>query len=862
MERLLEREEELGVLTGIVDGVLSGRGGIVLVGGEAGAGKTSLVRALRERVGDRVPVCVGGCEPLSVPVPLAPIRELLAVSGGDGAVVGNEDRLVLAGGLLARRPAVAVVEDAHWADPLTLDVVRILARRAERAGVGLIVTYRDDEVAANPGLGLLLGDLASRPEVRRIVLAPLSEPAVRELAGATGLDAAALSRATGGNPFLVVESIAAGGRMPASVRDAALARAGRLSGAARALVDVAAIAGTRVSFGLLAALVPESVAAVEEAPARGVLVMDGTLVGFRHELIREAIESAISLPRRASVHGRVLAALESGPDSADNARLAHHAELAGLAGPARRYARLAAADAQRVGALREVWLQSERALRHGGDLSVDERFDLLIQAAGAANFSSMRMADGAAVAERAVALADEIGVPAKRARARSALAWPLWSLDRLDEARAVAAEAVSILDDGADPGDLARAHATHLRIEAAGFDPEIVADAGPRALALAVAAGLDDVRIEIEVSLGLARGHLGDPAAVGLLRSAQRAALAAGLTIQTIRSYVNLAYVGAALRDHATVEATLREAVPMFEEAGAMFPLAGLRVYAAISPLDRGVWDQAQEMIDWSLSFGNELAPFARAIGAVIALRRGESSARAVLERSWAEMASLPECSRHGFVRVALAEAAWLTDDPGLALAQIRSARESPRTPHFARPYSDLALWARRLGLELEPPENAPAPVLLELGGDWRGAIEAWRSLDAPYDTALAALPGDDRAARAAQAVLHRLGAAGAARAFARERAAIGVRAPRGPRRSTMANRAGLTRREQEVLERVASGATNPEIAAGLCLSERTVAHHVSAILAKLGVPNRQLAIAQARERGLLAKDGPLREPI
>ncbi len=77
-----------------------------------------------------------------------------------------------------------------------------------------------------------------------------------------------------------------------------------------------------------------------------------------------------------------------------------------------------------------------------------------------------------------------------------------------------------------------------------------------------------------------------------------------------------------------------------------------------------------------------------------------------------------------------------------------------------------------------------------------------------------------------------------------------------------MANRAGLTRREQEVLERVASGATNPEIAAGLCLSERTVAHHVSAILAKLGVPNRQLAIAQARERGLLAKDGPLREPI
>jgi hypothetical protein len=529
--------------------VLGGRGGVVLVGAEAGAGKTSLVRTLGARVGDRVPVFVGGCERLSVPVPLAPIRELLAASGGDATVAfAEEDRLALAERLLAHRPAVAVIEDAHWADPLTLDVVRILTRRAEGAGVGVVVTYRDDEVAANAELGLLLGDLASRSEVSRIALAPLSELAVRELAGSSGLDAAAVVRATGGNPFLVVESIAAGGRMPASVRAAALARAGRLSPAARALVDAAAVAGQRLPSALLAALVPESTAAVEEAPARGVLVMDGLTLGFRHELIRDAIEAAISPPRRTSLHARVLAALEDAPDSVDNARLAHHAELAGLTGPASRYARLAAADAEHVGALREVWLQSERALRHDAGLGVDQRFELLIQGARAANFSSMRMADGAAVAERAVALADEIGDPAKRARARGALAWPLWSLDQLDDARAVAVDAVSILEDGGDPGELARAHAIHLRIEAAGPDPAVVATSGPRALALAAAAGLDDVRIDIEISLGLARGHLGDSAAVDCLFSALREARASGLTIHSIRAYVNLAFVGAAAR--------------------------------------------------------------------------------------------------------------------------------------------------------------------------------------------------------------------------------------------------------------------------------------------------------------------------
>jgi len=148
----------------------------------------------------------------------------------------------------------------------------------------------------------------------------------------------------------------------------------------------------------------------------------------------------------------------------------------------------------------------------------------------------------------------------------------------------------------------------------------------------------------------------------------------------------------------------------MFEEAGAMFPLAGLRVYGAISPLDRGQWDRAAQMIDWSLSFPNELAPLARAVAAVIALRRGEPGARTVLERAGTEMASLPECSRHGFVRAALAEAAWLTDDPGLVQAQVHSARESPRTAHLpgrtATSRCGLGAWGSNSNHRRTPPRR------------------------------------------------------------------------------------------------------------------------------------------------------------
>ncbi|MEA2449000.1 MAG: hypothetical protein QOG63_932, partial [Thermoleophilaceae bacterium] len=155
MERLLERAEEVAALVDAVEAAREGRGGLVLVGGEAGVGKTSLLRALRARLGAEIEYVVGACESLSVAIPLQPMRELAsAVGAADRAGVGGDDRPALARSLLsalaARAPAVVVIEDAHWADPATIDVLRLLARRIEDAPVVIVVIYRDDELAANP----------------------------------------------------------------------------------------------------------------------------------------------------------------------------------------------------------------------------------------------------------------------------------------------------------------------------------------------------------------------------------------------------------------------------------------------------------------------------------------------------------------------------------------------------------------------------------------------------------------------------------------------------------------------------------------------------------------------------------------
>ena len=204
---------------------------------------------------------------------------------------------------------------------------------------------------------------------------------------------------------------------------------------------------------------------------------------------------------------------------------------------------------------------------------------------------------------------------------------------------------------------------------------------------------------------------------------------------------------------------------------------------------------------------------------------------------------------------MARVEAAWIRGDRVAARGEIQAAGESPATTRFARTGAKLALWASRLGLALDLPDGTPVPIQHELEGDWRRAIQAWNEAEAPYEAALAAVRGDDRVARDALRSLHRLGASAASRAFARDRAASGARTPRGPRRSTLANAAGLTRREQQVLDELATGATNHTIADALHLSERTVAHHVSAILGKLGAINRMSAIEAARARGLLSQD-------
>ena len=380
----LERGEGLLALEGSLTDIVEGKSGkLLLVTGEAGVGKTALLRRFSSSQQASIRVLWGSCEPLLTPRPLGPLFDVAETVGGElqelvkAGARPHEVTAALLSELDKRPLTLLVLEDLHWADEATLDVFRLLARRVESVPALAVASFRDDELDRAPQLRIVLGELPGRP--RRLKLASLSLDAVRELAAPHGVDAHELHEKTGGNPFFVTEVLGAPSeRIPETVRDAVLARAERLPEPARGLLQALAVVPGRVELWLLSALAGEPADRLEQCLASGVLtVVDGG-VAYRHELAREAVETTLPPDRRLALHRAALSALSAPPvGDPDPTRLSHHAEAVGDAEAVLVWAPQAAVRAADAGAHREAAAQYARALRFSDRLTAEARADLL-----------------------------------------------------------------------------------------------------------------------------------------------------------------------------------------------------------------------------------------------------------------------------------------------------------------------------------------------------------------------------------------------------------------------------------------------------------------------------------------------------
>jgi DNA-binding CsgD family transcriptional regulator len=861
---LLERSDQLSALGESLGAVLAGSGGrLVLVGGEAGAGKTSLLRRWCVEPRRGVRVLWGTCEPLLTPGPLGPLFDIAAATGGElselvaGGAVPREVAGALIRELEGRVPTVLVLEDLHWADEATLDVLRLLGRRLRSVRALVLATYRDDQLARTHPLRLVLGELAGERAVHRLKVSPLSVQAVEKLCEPHAVDAAELHRRTAGNPFYVTEVLAGGTEeIPSTVRDAVLARAARLSVSVRQLLDAVAVTPPQAEVWLLEALAGGEVEHLEECLASGMLTSLSASVAFRHELARVSLEDALAPDRRIALHRRALAALADPPSGVpDLARLAHHAEGAGDGPAVLRFAPAAAARAASLGAHREAAAQYARALRFADGAPIEARAELLERRAEECNLTD-QSAEAIDAAQRALELRRIAGDRHKEGELLRRLSGLLWCPGRVAESDRAGAEALTVLEEFPPGRELALAYSDASGRCLDAEDAEGVVAWGTRAIELAERLGETEPVVRALDWIGANELLAGDSQGLEKLQRSAELAEAAGLEDRVASAYLNIVRSATRTRTHALAEEYASVGLAYCEERGLDLWRRYLLAYRARLELDQGRWSEAGASA--GLVLGESTASallriLALAVLALVRARRGDPGVRVLLEEALTLAERTQQLPGLAAVAAARAEAAWLTGDHASIGQATQGALELALRQRSAWVIGELACWRRRAGIREVIPAVDAAPWEAQLAGDGGRAAKLWTELGCPYEAALALFDADDEhTLRRVLDDLQALGGAAAATILARRLRERGVRAlPRGPRRTTQLNPAGLSTRELEVLELVAAGLRNAEIARRLFISEKTAGHHVSAILRKLGVTNRTEAVAAAAGLGL-----------
>jgi DNA-binding CsgD family transcriptional regulator len=859
---LLERKGQLEQLNGCVQEARAGCGKLVLLAGGAGLGKSSLVEKFVSEHRRDARTLWGACDGLSTPRALAPVYEIAAQISGLAERFGRDEesrdglfRDLLEEFARPERVCLVVLEDLHCADAATLDFLRFIGRRVQRTHAVFVATYRDDDLGSTHPVRLALGELTGH-HVLRMRLAPLSLAAVEVLAKDSGRDAGLLHQFTGGNPFFVREVLASPGELvPDSVRDALLARLVRCATVTRDLAEFVSISPIGTETWLVESVLGIQETAVDEAGARGLLVVQSEAIGFRHELARLAVYGAIPPERARALHQLVLQALAQ--HGSDPARLVHHAMLAQDAAAVIEYAPLAATKAARLGAHREAAAHLSAALRFGSSLATADRASLLERHAEECSLANQT---GAAIASATAALdawrrTSDIEAQSRVLRLLSQEYRTVGDKAAADEA---VAGAIALLEKLAPSANLAMAYGWRSLLALnRGWDREAL-EFGRRALELARQVGDRAAESNALCNIGGALLGTNDRTGYQPLESALALALEDRLEDHAARAYRTLLFYSVLIRDFARARRLFPEAVDYCEERGIFSHGAYIRAYYTACELDRGEWTEAARMAT-ELMRGSEVMGVQQQITvmvtlALVRLRRGDPGADELLDQAMQLALPTSELNRIGRVAAARAERAWYEGRFADVARETAIGLEHLRGHTAPWIHGELLFWRSRVEPRAADVGAVAEPYRLLLQGDWQAAADAWARIGMPYERALALAEGPEQALREALAILEGLEAAPLATIVRRRMRERGVRSvPRGPNEATRANPSGLTAKEFEVLQLLAQGCSSAQVARRLHRSPKTVDHHVGSLLQKLGVHSRAEAVAAAYAQGMIS---------
>jgi DNA-binding CsgD family transcriptional regulator/tetratricopeptide (TPR) repeat protein len=587
-----------------------------------------------------------------------------------------------------------------------------------------------------------------------------------------------------------------------------------------------------------------------------VLIPDGAGVVFRHELARLTIEETLSPGERSELHAAALRELMTRGD-ADDRTLAHHAAGCGAAEVVRERAPRAAARSARLGAHREAAELYRLALRFTSPDAPDRA--ALCTALSYECYLTDQLADALAARDEAMRIADQAGDHLAVGDAQRWLSRLSWFFGRNDDSEKWAASAIETLEPLGESRELAMAYSNMSQLRMLANDWQDAVRWGKRAIALARRLGDREVEIHALNNVGTALCSDSDDVA-GLQHLAQSLdmALADDAQEHAARAYTNLGSIAVNTRRFELGARQLRAGIAYCQD----HDLDSWRLYMS-SWLARSLLEQgrtaAAEAVAADTLRHPRLSPISRIGASVVValadLRRG-GSGEPYLAQALDLAMSTGEVQRLVPVAAARAEAAWLAGRPTAdLLGEIDLAWAAALNHPEPWQIGDLCGWLAVFGQPREVAVALPRPFALMLSGNWRAAADEWQRIGSPFWTALAlAWSPELDDARTACHLLSEIDAPAVRQAVIRDRHARGLPVPRGPRAASRANSWGLTSREIEILDLLTEGLSNAEIAQQLVLSEKTVGHHVSAILRKLGEPTRSRASAAAIRHGIVTK--------
>jgi len=856
---LIERAGPLSLLRSKFEDVSAEEGHCIIVNGEAGIGKTSLVRAFCQGIKEKATIYLGTCDALFTPRPLAPLYDIIwqLLPSFSQLSPHIEDRVNLFTQFFHSLGSqdgttILVFEDIHWADEATLDFIKFLARRITRIHCLFILTYRDDEVHALHPLRNLLGQLPSH-SFTRLQPAPLSKDAVSKLASEKGYNGEDVYSISAGNPFYVNEILASySPGIPENIKDSILSVYHRLDDKTRRLWEMLSVQPTGFEVDYLEKIEPQYDTSLAPCLEAKILLLRNGRLFFKHELYRRTIETALSPFLRIALHKTVLQRFRDNFErNGEIYRIIHHAKNANEHGLVVHFAPLAARQAASLGAHLEASRLYFSAIEYfqGNDKDMLAGF---YESYAYECYLTNRVGEAIVYQTRATNIWKDKENLEKRGHT-------LWFLSRLwwfdgnrRQSEACAQQAIDLLADR--PSSTAKAMAFSNMSQLKMLSDKAVECIFWGNKAIDLAKELDDRETLCHALNNVGTVQMRIPSnkqkGIDLLQQSLGIALANGYQEHAARAYTNLGSDAVRIKDYPFAAKIIEEGLRYCEERELGSWQTYMLSWKAKLLLDTGKWEEAAgiaaDLIGKS-DHASIVKVGALVVAGTIKMRKGEPDALPTLLKARTKAFESMELQRILPALAALLEYEWVTGEDHVERTALEYAIGLIGQPGHLRESSEFEFWlfkVRKQALPMHETEkgyraNNPKMALEAAAG--------WQRLGCPYEQALLLFEGDADSKKEAISIVHRLGAQAVYEKMKDEMRGSGITGiPRGLRKTTQSNPAQLTDRELGVLRLLKEGLQNKEIGSRLFISAKTVDHHISSILFKLDVNSRARAVQEA----------------